>query len=143
MKPLQGQCLCGAVRISIDARDVEPVDACHCAQCRAWSGHFWASVNAPVANIAISDDDGALRWHRSSEHVRRGFCGRCGSSLFYHADKIDHRKDRMSVSLGALDQPTGLRLAEHIFVAEKGDYYEIADGLPQRQGWNNADGTGA
>jgi hypothetical protein len=33
--------------------------------------------------------------------------------------------------MGALDTPTGTRLAIHIFVAEKGDYYDIADGLPQ------------
>ncbi len=35
------------------------------------------------------------------------------------------------VAMGALDGPTGLRLARHIFVADKGDYYDIADGLPQ------------
>jgi hypothetical protein len=35
--------------------------------------------------------------------------------------------------MGAFDDPTGATLAVHIFVAEKGDYYEIADGLPQRQ----------
>jgi hypothetical protein len=33
--------------------------------------------------------------------------------------------------MGAFDAPTGTRLAMHIFVAEKGDYYDIADGLPQ------------
>jgi hypothetical protein len=32
---------------------------------------------------------------------------------------------------GALDDPTGLRTERHIFVAHKGDWYEIADGLPQ------------
>jgi hypothetical protein len=33
--------------------------------------------------------------------------------------------------MGAFDSPTGTRVATHIFVAEKGDYYDIADGLPQ------------
>lgn len=33
--------------------------------------------------------------------------------------------------MGAFDGPTGTTLAKHIFVAEKGDYYEIGDGLPQ------------
>ena len=33
--------------------------------------------------------------------------------------------------MGCLDEPTGIRLANHIFVGEKGDYYEIGDGLPQ------------
>ena len=34
--------------------------------------------------------------------------------------------------MGCIDDPTGLKLADHIYVGEKGDYYEIADGLPQR-----------
>ena len=29
--------------------------------------------------------------------------------------------------MGAFDQPTGARLAKHIFTADKGDYYEIGD----------------
>ena len=33
--------------------------------------------------------------------------------------------------MGCLDEPTGLELADHIFVSEKGDYYDITDGLPQ------------
>ena len=33
--------------------------------------------------------------------------------------------------LGCIDGATGVRMAEHIFFANKGDYYEIADGLPQ------------
>lgn len=35
--------------------------------------------------------------------------------------------------MGAFDAPTDTRLAVHIFVADKGDYYDIADGLPQNQ----------
>jgi hypothetical protein len=35
--------------------------------------------------------------------------------------------------MGAFDAPTGTRLAKHIFVADKGDYYGIADGLPQSE----------
>ena len=30
--------------------------------------------------------------------------------------------------MGAFDTPTGTRLAQHIFVADKGDYYDITDG---------------
>jgi hypothetical protein len=48
------------------------------------------------------------------------------------ADKPGRYKDRIAVALGALDAPTGLKMAEHIFVADKGDYYDIADGLAQK-----------
>jgi len=34
---------------------------------------------------------------------------------------------------GAFDTPTNSKLAVHIFVADKGDYCDIADGSPQNQ----------
>jgi uncharacterized protein YbaR (Trm112 family) len=40
----------------------------------------------------------------------------------------------LSIFMGALDQPTGLMTAGHIHCADKGDWYEIADGLPRAQG---------
>jgi len=68
-----------------------------------------------------------LRWYRSSDKVRRGFCGHCGSTLFW--DPL--QRDFLAIAMGAFDQPTGVMLKKHIFVEEKGDYYAIADGLPQ------------
>lgn len=35
--------------------------------------------------------------------------------------------------MGVFDGPTGTNLSMHIFVAEKGDYYAIKDGLPQNE----------
>ena len=70
-----------------------------------------------------------LKWHASSDSAKRGFCGVCGSFLFWkHNDETT-----ISFSMGSLDGATGLRLSKHIFVGEKGDYYDINDGLPQSQ----------
>lgn len=130
MKTASGRCMCGAMEFTatIDKREVT---ACHCGQCRKWSGHVWASVNVPFASLEIVKGKRALGWFRSSEHARRGFCKECGSALFWHADKLPQYSDRIAIAAGTLDEPTGLALAEHIFVADKGDYYEIADGKPQ------------
>ncbi|HUB85528.1 MAG TPA: GFA family protein, partial [Rhizomicrobium sp.] len=68
-----------------------------------------------------------VTWYRSSEKVRRGFCSVCGSVLFWEPIGMNF----VAVAMGAFDKPTGARLAKHIFVGDKGDYYEIADGLPQ------------
>ncbi len=123
----QGSCLCGAVTFEIDGT-LHPPDACHCGQCRKWSGHVWASADVPRASLRIDGED-RVAWYRSSEKVRRGFCSTCGSSLFW--DPIG--RDKIGVAMGAIEAPTGTRLGIHIFVADKGDYYEIADGLPQNQ----------
>ena len=68
-----------------------------------------------------------LHWYRSSERARRGFCRHCGSSLFWEPGG----KGYVAVAAGTLDEPTGLETIRHIHVADKGDYYEIADGLEQ------------
>jgi hypothetical protein len=108
--------------------ELQPPDACHCSQCRKQSGHYFASTAVPRADLTIHGADN-VTWFRSSEKVRRGFCSTCGSSLFW--DPI--YKDVTGIAMGALDRPTDTKLTIHIFVADKGDYYDIADGLPQAQ----------
>lgn len=120
----RGACLCGAVQFTVTG-DLPPVTACHCTRCRKFSGHVEASADVPKAALAVTGAE-HLGWYASSEKVRRGFCKTCGSSLFFDPP---HR-DWIGVSMGAFDTPTGTRLAQHIFVADKGDYYDITDGLP-------------
>ena len=129
---LKGQCLCGDVQFTIERGDLEPPDACHCTQCRRFAGNYWTTVSTPITGLAFQQGENDVVWYRSSEVAKRGFCKTCGASLFYTADGIADRKHRMAVALGTLDQPTGLKLHEHIHVSDKGDYYDIADGLPQK-----------
>ena len=107
----RGSCLCGAVTYTVSG-PLRPVIACHCRQCRKTSGHHVAATSAPRESVAIR---GEVTWYRSSPGARRGFCPTCGSA-------------------GTLDAPTGLRIKGHIFCADRGDYYEIADGLPKVEG---------
>ena len=121
----KGSCLCGAVSFSVEG-ELKPGDACHCVQCRRQSGHYWASTNVPRDRLTLAGMD-KVSWFQSSEKIRRGFCSICGSALFWDPPHLDWT----SIALGAFDTPTGTHLEMHIFVSQKGDYYEIADGLPQ------------
>jgi hypothetical protein len=123
----RGSCLCGAIGFDLDG-DIPPPDACHCTLCRKQSGHYWASTDVPRTALTIRGEAN-ITWHRTSEKIRRGFCATCGSFLFW--DRI--HGDKIGIAMGAFDTPTGTRLAIHIFTADKGDYYEIADGLPQHR----------
>ena len=120
-----GRCECGAVRFTVTGA-LREVSNCHCGQCRRFHGHVGAYTGAALADLAFDEERG-LRWYQSSNFARRGFCGECGSSLFWH--RLDG--DFMSIAAGCLDAPTGLRTVRHIFVAHRGDYYEIEDGLEQ------------
>ena len=123
----KGSCLCEAVRFKVEGA-LPPPDACHCSQCRKQSGHVWASTDVEKDRLTIEGEE-AIRWYQASEKVRRGFCGTCGSFLFW--EPIGRTK--IAIAMGAFDKPTGAQLGHHIFVADKGDYYEIADGVKQRR----------
>jgi len=122
---LNGTCLCGAVAFEITG-DLAPPSACHCSQCRKQSGHIWASTHVPETHLTLTSRD-SLRWYAASDTAKRGFCGTCGSFLFWkHSGE-----DMISIAMGALSAPTGATLSRHIFVADKGDYYQINDPIPQ------------
>ena len=118
--------MCGAVRFEVRG-PLRDVLLCHCSVCRRWAGHAWAASAALREDLVFSEDRG-LRWIDSpdSEYdARRGFCRECGSSLFYQVPG----RDRISISAGALDPPTGIAMAANVYVDSAGDYYEVDDRL--------------
>ncbi len=125
----QGRCLCSAVQFEVRG-PLRPVTYCHCQMCRRATGHYLAATACATADLHLRQSD-ALRWYRSSTSASRGFCGTCGSNLFWKGDTADH----VSILPGSLDLPTGLQASKHIFVADAGDYYQIQDGLPQFPQW--------
>jgi hypothetical protein len=125
------RCLCGAIRYAVQG-PLRSVLVCHCEECRRWHGHASAFTSARREELVLRDDT-ALRWvdsPASDRRARRGFCGECGSSLFWDPP---HREE-VSIAAGTLDGPTGLRTVGHWYVSQAGDYYDLPDdGLP-RQG---------
>lgn len=124
---VEGSCLCGQVRFRA-AGPMRAVVACHCVQCRKTSGHFVAATSAPRASVEI---EGEVTWYASSETAKRGFCGTCGSSLFW-----DGGGENLSIHAGSIDGNTGLATLGHIYTDDKGDYYQIVDDLPSSGGYD-------
>ena len=123
-----GGCACGAVRYRVEG-PLRPVVGCHCDTCRRTSGHFVAATSAPRDAVAV---EGEVRWWQSSAEARRGFCPDCGSSLFW-----DGPGANLSIHAGTLDDEAP-EMVGHIFAAEKGSYYQLADGLPVAGGADSA-----
>ena len=123
-----GGCLCGRVRF--EARGpLRGVVYCHCSQCRRQTGHHYAATDVADDSLTVEGSE-HLTWYAASDFARRGFCRHCGSALFWKNDSLA----QTSIMAGSFDQPSGLTATSHIFVADKGDYYEIGDGLPQHPG---------
>jgi hypothetical protein len=61
-----------------------------------------------------------LRWYEPTSGVEYGFCQTCGSSLFWRAAA---HPEKIAITAGTLDQPTGLSTTQAWWVAEAGDYH--------------------
>lgn len=119
-----GACACGGVRFKVDG-PLRGVIYCHCSQCRRQTGHYLASTAAEDHDLSI-DGNEHVAWFQSSPEAKRGFCKICGSGLFWK----NSTKSYTSILAGSFDEPSGLHGERHIFVANKGSYYEISDDLP-------------
>lgn len=124
-----GSCLCGAVKFTVTG-PLRAVIACHCQQCRKQTGNYMSATGAKDEYLTFTETRG-LKWYRSSPKAKRGFCGECGSTLFWKGDGRDYT----AIAAGAIDGSTGLELAGHIFCDDAGDYYEISGGSYKLGQW--------
>ena len=118
-----GRCECGGIRFRVNG-DMRSVVNCHCRQCLRTHGNFAAYTDAAVKDIEWVSD-ATLQWYHSSDIARRGFCTQCGSSAFWQR----LGSERMSISAGLVDSPSGLESSANIFVASRGDYYDLDERL--------------
>jgi len=95
-----GGCQCGRVRYALLSKPTG-ASICHCRMCQKAFGNYFA----PLAGVPRADlvwTRGERGSFRSSQAVERGFCRDCGTPLSYSVLE----KDRISVSLGSLDDPS-------------------------------------
>ena len=88
-----------------------------------------AATAAATSDLSIGE--GPLRWFDATDTVQYGFCGRCGSTMFWRS--VD-RPDTVSIAAGTLDPPTGLTTVAALFTAEASDYHRLDDALDNQPG---------
>lgn len=124
-----GGCLCGAVRFALAEAPAEYA-ACHCSMCRKFSGGIELGVQVPPGGITWTEDT-ALKTYASSEWAERGFCGTCGSSLFWRMTAPGPQSGMLILSAGALDSMDGMTFASEIYIDHKPDGHAFAGDHPR------------
>ena len=133
MEPINGSCLCGAVRFALTAKPLS-LSYCHCSRCRKQAGLF-------AAVLMVRREDFQLL--SGAEHIRRfepdapfkhvrSFCGTCGSPL----GEPSAENDVFPLAASALDNDPGVRPVLHQNVASKPVWLVIPD-----DGVKRMDGT--
>jgi hypothetical protein len=127
MTTRNGQCLCGGVKYTAKG-DVKEADACHCSMCRRQGGGGPYYAVQFKGGVSLDKAD-TLRWYRGSEHGERGFCTKCGASIAW---RLQSHPENMGVSLGALEDISGIALDAHIFTDSAPDYYTVPTDAPHK-----------
>ncbi len=122
-----GSCLCGAVKYTVTSLP-SSAGACHCGTCRKWSGGIYIGVQVAPDDICFEGAENITRF-KSSDWAERGFCGICGSSLFYRVTAPGPHEGTYHIGMGTLDDPGGLRVTEEIFTDAKPKGYAFAGDL--------------
>ncbi len=126
-QPLQGGCLCGAVRFEITAPFVS-AGYCHCTHCQRRTG-TGSSANGRVPQEGFRLLAGAeqLRSFEPPVGVPKLFCATCGSALFSGDPFADLE---VAVRLGTLDHDPGIRPQYRQFVESAAPWEPVdEDGL--------------
>jgi len=106
-KAVMGGCQCGAVRYSV-AELHDNAHLCHCRMCQKAVGNLFAALIG-ASKSKVSWTRGEPSVFRSSEHVERGFCEKCGTPLFYNYLS----SERINVTIGSLDHPERVKPKGH------------------------------
>ena len=122
-RSLNASCLCKGINMTIKGQ-FRPVINCHCIQCTKTHGNYAAYTSVLEENITYKSKS-TLKWFVSSAKAKRGFCKKCGASVFFKS----LGSKAVSVSAGLFKNPTKLTTRSHIYIHNKRDYYKISDNL--------------
>ena len=129
MERVTGSCLCGKLGFSTQLPTLW-VAHCHCSLCQKNAGATlvtWAGFNE--ADVIIDDSDKILKWYSATENAYRGFCGECGSTLFF---KSARWPGELHITVVNIHQPLDREPQAHVYWSSHQPWLPIADDLPKK-----------
>ena len=124
-----GSCLCGAVTFTAALPSMW-VAHCHCTRCqRAHGAPFvtWVGVEAGLAQVL--DRQGVLQWFVAPEGGSRGFCGRCGSPMFFRSERWP---GELHIARALFLAPIDREPQMHVYYDSHVDWVALPDSLPRK-----------
>ena len=131
MNPVTGGCLCGDIQFSAQLPS-KWVAHCHCTMCQRSAGAAFVTwVGLDAGRCTIDDPAHRLTWYRSSDLGERGFCSRCGSTLFFRSPRW---AGELHVTLANFLGPVDRAPQAHVFWDTHVDWLGLDenDGLPRK-----------
>lgn len=121
MSEVQGQCMCGAVTVSMTPAR-HSIGACHCDMCRRWTSSMLMTIPASPGYAAL----GPVKTYVSSDWAERAFCGTCGSALWYRITAPGEMHGQTQMAAGLFENAGESKLSLELFIDNKPEGYAFA-----------------
>ena len=131
MNATRGRCLCGDIEFDAQLPS-KWVAHCHCTMCQRSSGAAFVTwVGLEEDRCTIADPLARLHWYRSDSGGERGFCLRCGSTLFFRSARW---AGELHVTLANFLGPVDRAPQAHVFWDTHVEWVRLdeRDGLPRK-----------
>jgi hypothetical protein len=126
---LEGGCLCGALRFAVKDETIWCAH-CHCHMCQKAHGAGYVTwVGVANERFSITRGDVNLKWFDSSAGAQRGFCGICGSSVFFRSSRWP---GEMHITLANFDGPIDRQPQGHVNYASHVEWMPVDESLPKK-----------
>jgi hypothetical protein len=126
---ITGGCRCGAVRYTLALDGLPPTYACHCLECKAWTGSaFSQQVLLPEDGIAVTGPVGLYEREGTGRRIsRQRYCSVCHSRIY---NTNTARPGIAVVRAGTLDEADRLDVVAHIWTKRKQPWIVLPNGVP-------------
>ncbi len=124
--PLKGSCLCGTIRFEVTP-PTKWCAHCHCSLCRrAHGAAFVTWFGVERSQFVMTSGDEKVAWFKSTTPARRGFCTRCGSTIFFESDRWP---GEIHIALAHMEGAIDRAPAAHVFYDTHVTWVELGDDL--------------
>lgn len=123
----KGACVCGAVTLTTQSASPN-AGACHCGTCRTWGGGPYLSTSCGT-DVVFTGEEHISRYS-SSNWAERGFCGLCGTHLFYRLKESGQH----FVPCGVFGDTVPFELQRQVFIDEKPSFYTFSEETKEMTG---------
>jgi hypothetical protein len=132
-QPIEGACLCGAVRYRITG-DILGFQYCHCSRCRKFTGSAHAAnlFTAPESLSWLAGEDSLGGYKLEAEPpFATAFCKQCGSSM----PSMSSSGKAWVIPAGALESDPEVAPVRSIFWESRAPWYREVSELPRHAEW--------
>ena len=130
-KQANGSCLCGAIEFQADLPS-KWCAHCHCSMCRKAHGAGYVTwVGFETDQVSFLQGESELMWYESSPGAQRGFCGLCGSTLFFRSERW---AGELHIALGCINDPIDRQPQANVFFDKHVNWMPIDTSLKQLDG---------